>query len=167
MKIDGSVNQGTIAPQYGFEDEVLDQRADLGWCFSCCMSISDEDEVKLLAPSGSRKITAGDDEILDRPLSAGHCGYTTNWPAPQRDPVLAQPAIGASAIEDEILDRTLRADQFTMCCCMGVTPEDEAKQHVAPVDANSFTRSGDTMVDTMLLAGASLLDDVTRPTLAS
>ena len=81
--------------------------------------------------------------------------------------MLAQPASGAPAIEDEILDRTLRADEFTMCCCMGVTPEDEAKQHVAPVDANGFAYSGDTMVDAMLLAGASLLDDVTRPTLAS
>ena len=153
----------------GLEDEILDRQAGIdGWTFSCCMSIDDEDAPKRVLAPAQRPLSrpALDDEILDRAWHADGF-YTiccTMGISPEDGDVRSAIARPRPTLDDEILDRTWHADGFyTICCTMGITSED-GKVRPPIARAHQESVGSDPMVDTMLLAGASLLGGTAQPT---
>ena len=59
MKIDATAKLA-LPPQVGFEDEILDRPLFLDdWTFSCCMTISEEDDAKTLVARPAPMAAAG------------------------------------------------------------------------------------------------------------
>jgi len=120
-------------------------------------------------PDRSLELPGLEDEILDR--QAGIDGWTFSCcmsiddeDAPKRVLAPAQRPLSRPALDDEILDRAWHADGFyTICCTMGITSED-GKVRPPIARAHQESVGSDPMVDTMLLAGASLLGGTAQPT---